>query len=213
MAFRISSLSPRLAGRRLKRRIASLSRREQGVALIEFALVAPVMITMYLGMVELSLAVGHDRKNTLVARTIADLVTQYQSVSDTDMAAVFDSTAAILAPYEAKEVTLRVTSLRIDNNAKVWVVWSNTKDLARTSGSFPALTRCADGQSIVPAPLRTKGMSIVVAESKVQHTPVVGQYVGTFDMEETAYFRPRLSTEVARDGVSTGLCPGEVPVS
>lgn len=210
MTFRRSSVSHSM--RRIRRRFQALSRRDQGVALLEFALVAPVMIAMYLGMVELSLAVGHDRKNTLVARTIADLVTQSQTVSNSGMDAIFTSTAAILAPYPLADVTLRVSSLRVDNNAKVWVVWSDTKNFNRSTGTFSPLTRCMDGAAIIPAPLRTKGMSIVVAESKITHTPVTGQYVGTFDMEEKSYFRPRLSTEVAREGTPTTLCPGEVAV-
>ncbi len=43
---------------------------------VEFAFIAPLMISLYLDGVEISDAVAANRKTTIVARTVADLVAQ-----------------------------------------------------------------------------------------------------------------------------------------
>ena len=49
---------------------------ERGVSAVEFAMLLPLMLTLYLGAVEISQGIGADRKVTLTARTVADLVSQ-----------------------------------------------------------------------------------------------------------------------------------------
>ena len=200
--------------RRIRRRYAVLRRRNSGVAFVEFALVAPILITMYLGMVELSLGFGHSRKGTILARTLADLVTQSQSISNTDMATIFDATTAIVAPYPVVDITLRVTSFRIDSKGKVFVDWSDVKNYARSAGAFSALGHCADGSTIVPKPLQVASTSLVVSEAKIKHTPLLASGAGfvlPFDVSETSQMRPRVTASVGREGVATTPCPGETP--
>ncbi|MAC38359.1 MAG: pilus assembly protein TadE, partial [Oceanicaulis sp.] len=48
----------------------------RGLSAVEFALIAPVMILLYLGAVDLSLVLSIDRKVTSAASALADLVAQ-----------------------------------------------------------------------------------------------------------------------------------------
>ncbi len=57
-------------------RLSQFWRDARGVSAVEFALIAPVMITLLLGSVELSDVMIADRKATSVASTTADLVAQ-----------------------------------------------------------------------------------------------------------------------------------------
>ena len=43
------------------------------------------MLALYLGVVEISQGIGADRKVTMTARTVADLVSQTSNVSNSDM--------------------------------------------------------------------------------------------------------------------------------
>ena len=51
----------------------------------------PLMVTLYLGGVEVSQAIAVDRKVTLVARTLADLVAQATSITNADMTNILNA--------------------------------------------------------------------------------------------------------------------------
>ena len=60
----------------LRWRLSGCAHDERGVSAVEFALLLPLMVTLYLGGVEVSQGLTIDRKVTLVARTVADLAAQ-----------------------------------------------------------------------------------------------------------------------------------------
>ena len=52
------------------------AKNEEGVAAVEFALILPIMLAAYMGVVELSQALNADRKMTRATSTIADLASR-----------------------------------------------------------------------------------------------------------------------------------------
>ena len=62
---------------------------QDGVSAVEFALLLPLMLTLYLGGVEVSQAVSADRKTMLVAHSIGDIISQYSCVTSSDMTNIF----------------------------------------------------------------------------------------------------------------------------
>ena len=57
-----------------------LARDKRGVSAVEFALLAPFMIALYLGCVEISDAVSADRKVSLTSAALANLAAQVTSI-------------------------------------------------------------------------------------------------------------------------------------
>ena len=57
------------------------------------------MLALYLGVVEVSQGIGADRKVTMTARTIADLVAQTSNVSNSDMTNSLNAATAVMAPF------------------------------------------------------------------------------------------------------------------
>ena len=53
---------------RARRPVRRLLRDKRGISAVEFAMLLPLMVTLYLGGVEVSQAVAIDRKVTLIAR-------------------------------------------------------------------------------------------------------------------------------------------------
>ncbi len=99
-------------------KLRSFAINRRGVSAIEFALIAPLMITLYLGGVEVTQAVAVDRKATLVAHTAADLVAQVSKINSTGMTDVFKASAAVAAPYPSANLAVTVSNIVIDSKRR-----------------------------------------------------------------------------------------------
>ena len=65
--------------------LRSFGRDRRGASAIEFALIAPLMLGLYIGCVEISDGVAADRKVTLTAGALANLTAQVTTISTVDM--------------------------------------------------------------------------------------------------------------------------------
>ena len=182
----------RLLVARARRPIRRLLRDKRGISVVEFAMLLPLMVTLYLGGVEVSQAVAIDRKVTLIARSLGDLVAQATNVTNAEMSNILAASAAIVVPYQDAKLQITVSSVKIDNNGVAKVCWSDTKNgTARAIGSTVT----------VPAALNTVNSSLIWAESEYAYTPAIGYVItGTMNLKDQIYMRPRLSDTVTREG-------------
>jgi Flp pilus assembly protein TadG len=125
-------------------RIKSLFERFQdnrGIAAVEFALILPIMLGLYLSTVVATKAYMASRKVALVSRALSDIAsrqgvctatTPNPCVVDSDMTMFFNAAAAIMAPYPT--TSLKMTISRIDivkdtvNNLWAFTKWSVTSN-------------------------------------------------------------------------------------
>ncbi len=191
------------------RRFLSSARRfvrvESGLAAIEFAFVAPVMLLSLLGAVEVSNAMLSDRKATQVASTLADLVSQDNNITNAEMTAIFNAGGAVLFPVTAADVGMRVTSVVADAAGRTTVAWSSGRCMAaRGTGSTIA----------VPAGMVAPGGSVVLAEISFSHDSTFGDAFAGLErffstsmdssmktgwtISDRFYLRPRRSLSVTR---------------
>jgi Flp pilus assembly protein TadG len=89
---------------RAKRSTAAFAVDCRAVAAVELAVIAPLMLLLFFGTVEISSAVAIDRKVTLVAHTLADLISRSTTVTDADLANFFRAGDGIMYPYPASTV-------------------------------------------------------------------------------------------------------------
>src|SRR4051794_8730140 len=113
----------KLALRRWARRFARDSR---GVSAVEFAVLLPLMLTMYLGGSEVSQAIATSRKVTLVSRTVADLASQSSTITDASMTNILSASAAVVSPYASSHLKVTVSQVKIDADGNATVAWSDT---------------------------------------------------------------------------------------
>jgi Flp pilus assembly protein TadG len=172
----------------LKRFFDMLKARD-GLAAVEFAFLAPVMVLMFFGTVEVSAAVDCNTRVTNVASTAADLVAQETSVSSADMANVFSALNAIIYPYSAAGAKIIISSLVDDGHGGAKVAWSDAQNATPlTVGS--AVT--------VPTGLITSGGSVIYAQVTYNYNSSPAVYLtGTLTMTSTFYARPRRSATVS----------------
>lgn len=154
---------------------------QHGVSAVEFALVAPIMIALYFGSVEVSDAVSVDRKVSLTAAALANLTSQVTTISATDMTNIFDASGAIVAPYDANKMKMSVTCISIDANKNATVKWSVTRNGTTSSGT-----------ATLPTALQVANSQIILAEASYAYQPTVGYNItGTLNLSDKMYMTPR----------------------
>ncbi len=160
---------------------------ERGLSAIEFAFVAPIMVTLLLGGFETSQALQVHRKATNVAATAADLASQTTSLTNANMSDVFNASAAIMAPFPTANLTIIVSSIT-NSSGTLALAWSD---------GFHTQPRTT--VPTVPAGLVPVGTSVILTETTYTYTSPVGQFFTSgINMSDQFYARPRRSLAVGR---------------
>lgn len=176
-------------------RVRRFARETRGAAAVEFALVTPLMISMYFGMVELSSGVAIDRKVTMVSHTLSDLIGQATAVNDTDISNVFNAASSIMTPYLASPLTAKITAVSIDNTGKATVVCS--RSWTSSGGVSSGLAVNTVVTSSIPAGLIVNNTELIWAQVSYVYTPTIGYVVKTaVTLSDQFFARPRQATTV-----------------
>ena len=180
----------RYIGRYIGWPVARLSRASDGVAAVEFALIAPVLLILYFGVTELSDGLMAHTKMTAVASTAADLAAQDTSITDKEMSDIFSVLNAIMFPYPTDNTKIVITSVVGAGNGKAKVRWSDAQNTA---------ARAVNSLVSLPTGLITGNGSVILAEVTYIYTSPAGQLIyGQIPFSDTFYVRPRRVQEVAR---------------
>ena len=164
-------------------KISKITHDQRGVSAVEFALLAPMMIGLYLGCVEISQGVSADRKVSLVSAALANLSAQVTTISASDMTNILDASGAIISPFNASLLKMTVSCLKIDANKNVTVKWSVTRNGAANSGSMT-----------IPSALAVANSQLLLAEASYAYTPIVGYTIsGTLTLSDKMYMSPRIT--------------------
>jgi Flp pilus assembly protein TadG len=173
-----------------------LVRDRNGVAAVEFALVLPFMLLLFLGMVELDSALTVDRKVSQVASSIADLVAQTDKLDEADIRDLLKMSDAVLDPYPASNLKLVVASVWMRDVNKPRVKWSRALNTSAWSANGSPPIDIPEGLT------KQKDSYLIVAQATYTHRPTFAALLKdvfateTIELTDTYYMRPRVSTEV-----------------
>lgn len=204
----------------LRRAFRRFGSARSGVAAVEFALMVPVMMAIWVGMVVATDALSADKKVTLLARTLADMTTQMQAVSQADLDSIFAATESVMWPQPADRLGMRLVSVDIDGNGKAFVDWSAVPTDPKLKGDYSALTRCSEYLPL-PAALKVPRTSVVLAEVSMKYEASVATKIvdelfkgamanGELPLGDSLYMRPRQSQKVTFNPLPGSNCPGYV---
>ncbi|MFZ0608432.1 MAG: TadE/TadG family type IV pilus assembly protein [Xanthobacteraceae bacterium] len=175
---------------RMARCTARLRHDRRGVSAVEFAILAPMMLTLFLGSVEATQGIAADRKVELTAHTLADLSSQYTDIADLDMSNILAAGSAILAPYPTSGLQEVVSEIAINSQGIGTVVWSDTLGgAALTAGTTVS----------VPSALAEPNTYLVLAQVTYSYNPAYGYVMtGSIGLSDQSFMRPRESNSIAR---------------
>jgi Flp pilus assembly protein TadG len=170
--------------------IAQLTRDTRGVSAVEFAFVLPFLVLLFVGGYQLSDAISAYRKVTVATKTVADLTSQYTSVSDLDLDQILAASQQVMAPYAVSNAKITVSQVSVDGSGNAKISWSR-------SLNTPAMAIGAD--FTIPPAIKQNNTSLIVATITYSYVPVVASsMLGTIPMRDDIIMSPRASSSVKK---------------
>lgn len=172
---------------------AKLLVRNDGLAAIEFALIAPMLLILLIGIVEFSQVLTVDRRVSQAAGSTADLIARTSKITTNEVAGVMEIVGHLMRPYDPSRLKITVLNVVADlaDPTRTTVCWSyehNGGSASYAAGSaYP-----------VPEGLIEPGGSVIVAQATYNYQPIIFDYFiqSGFTLSETLYLKPRLSNYV-----------------
>ncbi len=161
------------------------------MAAVEFALILPMLIVLWIGGVEVTQALTMDRKVNNLASTVGDLVARWKSLTYSDVDSIFDIAGGVLYPYAAGSADMVLTAVNVDDKGNATVAWSRAK------GKRAAYSQGANMNAAIDAKLRTPSSQVIMTEAYYPYRPAVGHVItGPIQLDSKLFFVPRLSSKV-----------------
>lgn len=172
-------------------RVRSLWKDTRAVAAVEFAIVLPFMLLLYIGGVELGNGLAISVKVSKTAHTIADLVSRNACVTDSSLSTMLSASSATIAPYSSGNAMIRVSEVSTDATGKATVTWSTALNGSPLIVGNPMTLPASLG---TPSPAN---ISLILGEVTYQYTPNLGYTIsGTVPIGDSYYLFPRVSSSV-----------------
>jgi Flp pilus assembly protein TadG len=175
---------------------------KSGAAAIEFAFIAPLLITMYLGTMEISQGVEINKKVGRSSGVIGDLIGQRFTVTKDDLKDIIAIGKAMLQPYNRTDPTITISFITIGADLKPKVTWSR-----QGKGTVFSKPYEANSDTTVPTNLKIAGTYLIRVQTELEYLPITSWSIqknkgsgasayAAIDMSETYHLRPRVGDTV-----------------
>ncbi|OWW04929.1 hypothetical protein ATY81_02890 [Rhizobium sp. R72] len=187
-----------MAGRGVLIRLHQLARRftgdRQGVGAIEFAILFPILVMLYIGAFEITIGLSMSKRASRAAGMITDIVTQQKSVTKSWLADMPSVASAVFVPYGSTGLTIKITGISLDSAANPTVAWSWAQD-----GSRPYVVNSA---TTVPTDMKKADIFLVRTELSIPYklflfAPNLVPNDSTITISRSYFYLPRVDSSVA----------------
>lgn len=165
-------MRPGRSRRRLRTLLRRLHASDSGVAAVELALLAPVLIAFLLGVLDVGWRLVAEYKLTRAASSLAELVARARELREADVEDAFRATLEIASPFDLDANGLAVvSSVRDDTGTTPVVLWQRRNPPQAGGTSRVGLP---DGPADLGDLDLEAGESVIVAEISYTFEPLVG---------------------------------------
>ena len=168
---------------RLFRRFGASTR---GVAAIEFAMILPILMVLFLGSFDGGRAISIYMKVRSATYALDAITNQYTTMQSTDMTTVMGAITQMMAPYPSAPATITISQIKINASKAATISWSVSQGgTAHAQGSSMSL----------PSNLDVASTYLIFAEVSYVYTPMYGYFrSGALTLADNLYTTPRSST-------------------
>ncbi len=175
--------------------VRRLARDRRGVGALEFAIIAPVMLLLYLGGVQLMDAASAYRKVAISVRSLADLSTQNEQVTPAEVIAILNGARQVMTPYSTANSSMSIVAIDINATGNPSITWVCVKAEAASCG--PSYAGLNVSTVPIPAALRVPNTTLLYSSLTLRYVPVAGgSIIGTIPMKDYLFMSPRRSPSV-----------------
>ncbi|MEJ0010824.1 MAG: TadE/TadG family type IV pilus assembly protein [Alphaproteobacteria bacterium] len=178
--------------------IRRLLRSQAGVAVAEFALVLPVLMTFFYGCIEVTRYILAVQKTEKLAFTVANVVAQEKTVTNADLTSLLSATDHIMDPFafEANGTVLISSLYRAQGASGATVNWQYTG-----GGTLAAISHLG---AVGATPAMPGGFTfdnkenVIAAEVFYKFSPLITtRFFSTTTVYRVAFYKPRLGALTA----------------
>jgi Flp pilus assembly protein TadG len=160
---------------------------DRGASAVEFGLIVPVLVVLYAVGFELCQAATVNRKLTDTTVQLANVASQYTTVSKSDIATIMNASSATMTPFTNGDLALVVSEITIDGNGVSKVAWSEPYLNGVAFQGNPLTTPPKAPPSFV-----TPNSSYIVVQSTYAYTPVIaGNLMAPITLADESFMLPR----------------------
>ena len=176
--------------------LSALSKDKSGIAAIEFAFVAPILLGFYFGMSEVAMVITADRNVAHATSVSGDLATQLPSMTGVDISDVMTATVAVMgiSAQDLPDLTVELNSYQMMADGTVNRVGYARLGTGITKGG-PAIY----DPTGLNATMFNAQSGVVVARINHKYNPTTYQFMKNVTLSETFVLKPRKSISVPFD--------------
>jgi Flp pilus assembly protein TadG len=169
--------------------------------MIEMAFATPILVGLFLGMVDFGQAMTADRRVAIVANSMADLVARTDTITGDQLSDIREIVKEIIKPLPLvdgqsnEKLGVLITSIVTDADSQTAVRWT-----CASGANVSAAERPIGPYTSLPAGIAEANSSIIETVVRYEFTPTMAFFLGDYTIEKTAYFRPRVAVEVENPG-------------
>ncbi|WDR02243.1 pilus assembly protein [Devosia algicola] len=183
---------------RFQTAIRNFREASEAVAAVEFALILPVMLLVYIGGVEASSLITTDRRVQTITGTLGDLVARSnEKIPVASLTNYFEAAEGIMVPFSTVSLVQVVTSVRVNNDGTTKVLWSRQYQNSTMSSGGRAHT--VNQPYDLPSAITdiSLGESVIVSETFYSFVPSFNiVYNGTIPLYRENFYLPRFETDI-----------------
>jgi Flp pilus assembly protein TadG len=179
---------------------------QRGVAAIEFAMIMPVLLILFLSSFDVGNAIIVYLKVRTATYQLAAITNQYGTgstaqISTSTMSAITGAVSQVMAPYSSSSTVVTISQIKATSATAATVSWSYTVNGTALSGTYSGLPANMAKNSCATVPTTAKPCYFILSAVSYTYTPLFGHYMtGPLTLSDTLLVTPRVSTCVQYNG-------------
>lgn len=182
---------------RLAARLKTFAADARAAAAVEFALIMPLLLLLFLGTIEASSLITVDRRVNVISGTVGDLVSRWDpdtgAIPISDLTDYFRASQGIIYPYSTTGLKQVVSVVEVTAAGVATVRWScayNGGTKRATNSAYTSLPQHMNELS--------RGGWVVASESSYSYRPVLGMvFTEALNLYQESFYVPRYASYIA----------------